>query len=733
MGDTGINRDSRFSVDTFFELCQPAARVPMHLVADGSVLTITVQGHARPEEPRGLSGFTRHGVPIEMVASTVLVVDTLSGEVTRPFGGTATSWGGRWSPDGRTLAAYLQAPGEPACIAFWQRSSGAVSAVREAQVCPFFGFEVPRWTPDSSAVVVKLRPSRTSESGSVARRSGPARVYVFDPDDEPDPDAALQHWADGWRCDLALVEVESGAVKQLARDWRTWVWEVSPDGKVVGLMRYVAQKAELQQAYHDLMVLPVRGGEPTRLAQNIPQRPGLGFSWSLDSKRIAYATLERGRPQGLFVVAADGSRPPIELTPKGVAAQFNCIQEPRWSKDGSTLFCLSTEGHWVIAPETCAAHRVSVQGPHEPLRWIQKPSSRQLWTTEKDAIFYLLRDSQSRDLELARVDAETGSSELLASLRMSQANDQYGMEAAGDGTLYFLLEAADQPAALWRWHDGQVSRLATMNPQLDGMALAHARLIEHTSLDGRRLGASLLLPPGWQEGQRVPLLVVVYGGRSPSNLLHCFDNGYAILHPQLLAGDGYAVLLPDMPMTARDPMKQLPGLVLPAVTRAIELGIADPERIAVLGHSYGGYCVLGLVAQTGRFKAAVTSAAFSDLAAAATSMLPEGLAAWLGWAETGQGRMGGPPWERPNAYVENSPLFYLDRVTTPLLLVCGKEDQVADAQSEAVFVGLRRLGRRVMLAEYEGARHIPGSWSAENYRHLAELVLAWLRKELADD
>jgi dipeptidyl aminopeptidase/acylaminoacyl peptidase len=166
------------------------------------------------------------------------------------------------------------------------------------------------------------------------------------------------------------------------------------------------------------------------------------------------------------------------------------------------------------------------------------------------------------------------------------------------------------------------------------------------------------------------------------------------------------------------------------VNQLVELGIADPERVGVMGNSYGGYCTLGLLVQTGRFRAAVANAGFYDLVSAYITMDPTGISRWLGWAESGQGRMGGSLWEKRNAYIENSPLYYLDRVTTPVLLTCGSEDMVPPAQAAGVFVGLRRLGKEAELREYEGEGHWTGMWSEPAYRDLAERVPAWLDEHL---
>ncbi len=171
-----------FTPEDFFRLRAPTFRVPMHLSPDGELLSLTVASRGRGKLERDQS-FTPEGVPGEMAGGRVLVVDTATGEVRYPFGPDATSWAGMWSPDGRLLAAYLQEDGPPH-PAVWDRESGEVRAYPDAHVRPFFGFEVPRWTPDSSALVLKLlASSKRVEQGRGAERDAPAavRVYAFDP------------------------------------------------------------------------------------------------------------------------------------------------------------------------------------------------------------------------------------------------------------------------------------------------------------------------------------------------------------------------------------------------------------------------------------------------------------------------------------------------------------------------------------------------------------------------
>jgi dipeptidyl aminopeptidase/acylaminoacyl peptidase len=168
---------------------------------------------------------------------------------------------------------------------------------------------------------------------------------------------------------------------------------------------------------------------------------------------------------------------------------------------------------------------------------------------------------------------------------------------------------------------------------------------------------------------------------------------------------------------------------MPGVDRAVDLGIADPERLGVMGHSYGGYSTLSLIVQTTRFKAAVDSAGPANLVSFYGVMHKSGGAGGIGWSETGQGGMIDTPWQVRDRYIENSPLFYLDRVETPLLIVQGTLDLITP-QSDEVFVALRRLGKEVVYAKYAGEDH----WEVRGAlptRRLLEQVIGWFDAHLS--
>jgi dipeptidyl aminopeptidase/acylaminoacyl peptidase len=277
-----------------------------------------------------------------------------------------------------------------------------------------------------------------------------------------------------------------------------------------------------------------------------------------------------------------------------------------------------------------------------------------------------------------------------------------------------------------------------LNPQLKEIEAAHSQNFEYKSLTGETLHAHLILPHGYVPGRRYPTIVWVYAGdihKGDDTPPRPGDSSLSFLNGMVLTGQGYAVLKPSMPISPAgipgDPMLHLNDGVDPAVDRAIAMGIVDPDRLALMGHSYGGYSVFGLLTETHRYGAAVALMGVSDLAtmygesaSLARYSDPE-VAASFGpfMAEWEQLRMGVPPWVDPERYIRNSPLFAADKITTPVLIFAGDLDNLP-IQSEAMFTALRRQGKRAEFVRYLGEGH----WleSPANLIDMWQRIFEWL-------
>lgn len=276
------------------------------------------------------------------------------------------------------------------------------------------------------------------------------------------------------------------------------------------------------------------------------------------------------------------------------------------------------------------------------------------------------------------------------------------------------------------------------NTFLREIAEGQLKKIEYRSLDGKELKGWVILPVDYQEGKRYPMVVSVYAGYVTGDVAPLFTamiNSSFSLNLQLLAARGYTVLLPSMPLKpegeASDPYMQLTNGVLPAVDKVIELGIADPKRVGVMGHSYGGYSTYGLITQTNRFQAAVALSGPSDLISMYGAFdarfrydeFPHEYVFRMWLAESGQFRMGNPPWKDVGRYLRNSPIFYVDRVGTPLMIIQGDMDFVAILQGEQFFTALYRQGKRASFVRYWGEGHVLES--PANVRDMWHRIFAW--------
>jgi dipeptidyl aminopeptidase/acylaminoacyl peptidase len=250
------------------------------------------------------------------------------------------------------------------------------------------------------------------------------------------------------------------------------------------------------------------------------------------------------------------------------------------------------------------------------------------------------------------------------------------------------------------------------------------------------LRGALLLPPDFEDGWRVPLILHIYPGLDLSSEIHRWDAvASGVLHLQLLASRGYAVLMPGLPSAAEAVIPDWTGFaggLLTGVNEAIRLGIADETRVGVMGHSGGGTAVNRLITETTRFGAAVSSAGAADVASFFGQLrVDAGGAGEAFGLHNMEGQCGGPPWARPQAYVAASPIYARDRVETPLLLIHGTEDDaVGVEQAGEMFVGLRLLGKSATLLRYHGEGHNPVEFGEANRRDVVARVLAWFDEHL---
>ncbi len=280
---------------------------------------------------------------------------------------------------------------------------------------------------------------------------------------------------------------------------------------------------------------------------------------------------------------------------------------------------------------------------------------------------------------------------------------------AGDaGRLLFTRESYTEFPDLWvagpRLRDPL--RLTDINPQTSEFAWGTAELVEWASADGTPLQGVLIKPGNYEPGKRYPVLVYYY--RIFSDRLHEFNEVVVNHRPcfPFYASNGYAVFLPDIRFDVGTPGYSATKCLVPGVQKIIDMGIADPEAIALHGHSWSGYQTAFVITQTNLFACAIAGAPVSNMTSAYSGIRWEsGLARQFQY-EQSQSRIGASLWEARDKYIENSPVFFADRIETPLLIQFGDQDgAVPWYQGIELYLAMRRLGKQCVFLQYRGEPH----------------------------
>ncbi len=222
-----------------------------------------------------------------------------------------------------------------------------------------------------------------------------------------------------------------------------------------------------------------------------------------------------------------------------------------------------------------------------------------------------------------------------------------------------------------------------------------------------RLQASLHLPANYEKGRTYPTVVYIYErltqGHNSFPRPNVPGTGFNIA---FYTSNGYAVLEPDIKYYVNDPGNSAVWAIVPAVKAAIATGVVDPERVALHGHSWGGYQTAFTVTQTDIFKAAVAGAPLTDMISMYGIIYKNSGGTNGAIFESSQGRFTGPPLEMWDAYTRNSPIRYAANVKTPLIILANDKDGAVDfTQGIEYYDTLRRLGKPVVLLEYPGENH----------------------------
>jgi dipeptidyl aminopeptidase/acylaminoacyl peptidase len=553
----------------------------------------------------------------------------------------------------------------------------------------------PRWSPDGSRVAF------------VSDRDESAQIWLIRPDGgearrAADPETSVQsYWwsPDGSKIAFTALEPEAEAL---------------PAGNTDDSLLF-DRNFRLSQIF----VLDVGSGAIEQLTQG--DYTVTGLSWSPAGDQIAFAAQPTPRVPDIYesdiyvVTLATGE---IRI----LVAQDGIDWQPKWSPDGATIAFSSEAGtaDWI------ANNYISlVSSDGGTLRNAGKAHdglvTRFEWSADSTTLFYSANQRVTR--QIFALSAETGQIRQVTS--GDRVHSSFSLSAA-TGTMALLVQ---DPTTPWEVYVSPVNtfepaRLTDTNPIVRERALGDVEVVRWPGKDGTEIEGLLMKPVGDPEGgpsgdpgaRPYPMLTYVHGG--PASLFSlAFHPSMAGPQPvqaapypvQVLAGMGYAIFFPN-PRGSNGYGEAFRMAVVgewghadyddiqSGIDELIEDGIADPDRLGIMGWSYGGYMTAWTITQTDRFRAASVGAGITNIVSFyGQTDIPRYLERYLGTT----------PWDGIEQYTQRSAIFHVGNVTTPTLIQHGEQDaRVPLAQARELYQALSRRSIPVQLAVYPGQGHL---------------------------
>lgn len=285
-----------------------------------------------------------------------------------------------------------------------------------------------------------------------------------------------------------------------------------------------------------------------------------------------------------------------------------------------------------------------------------------------------------------------------------------GVVKAKEGTHYAFTEATSSEYPDYWLTDTSFKnpvKATNANPQQSQYVWAKAEQVHWLSNDGHDLKGILYTPENLDRTKKYPMITYYYERNS--------EHLYSYLTPAPSAStvniayfvsNGYVVFVPDIDYQIGYPGPSAVSAIVSGVQAMLQKGYIDPKRLGIQGQSWGGYQTAYLVTQTNLFAAAGAGAPVGDMFSAYGGIRFEsGLVREFQY-EHSQSRIGGTIWQKPLQYLLNSPVFFADRVQTPLLIMSNDADgAVPHSQGIEFFTDLRRLNKPSWLLVYNGEAH----------------------------
>ena len=380
-----------------------------------------------------------------------------------------------------------------------------------------------------------------------------------------------------------------------------------------------------------------------------------------------------------------------------------------WTKDGNAVLLYDRYDIWRISPDGTGAKNITAgygRSHDVRLRYTRtEAESRERWIDPAKPLLLAGENLKTMESGFFRGSIDGAEPKQLVMAAKSFSTPV----KAKDADVYLMTEQTFNEFPDLLTTDAsfkELRRVSNANPQKAGLVWGTSELVPYKNADGVPLMAALYKPENFDAKKKYPMMVYIYE-RLTQNVNHFVNPAPGTsINISYYVSNGYLVLTPDIVYTTGYPGQSALKCVLPAIQAVVDRGVVDEKAIGIQGHSWGGYQIAYMVTQTNRFRAVEAGAPVADMISAYDGIRwGTGITRQFQYERT-QSRIGGSIWQYPTRFIENSPIFWADRVQTPVLILQNDgDDAVPWYQGIEFFLALRRLGKEVYLFNYNGQPH----------------------------
>lgn len=590
---------------------------------------------------------------------------------------------------------------------------------------------VSRWA-EKPPEAAKARTNGDSQNDSDTRNKTddsdePPTVEVWHPRDvDVMPRQKVNARNDRQRSMLAAWHVDSNRFVQLGVSFTERVEPLpyQPLAYAADWSDYAMERT-IGRPAADLYLVDLESGTRTRLQERIDDRflrvsPGGRYLlyvqadqyWTINTSTKAVVNITKSAATAFVNRESDATvkqKPPF-----GVAG---------WTKNDEAVILNDKFDLWQVAPDGAGATRLTSGAADQIRHRYVRLDPDEEWIDPDKPMHIALFGIWTKQSGYARLDA--GAKQVERLVFLDKNVDRLGRAKDADVYAYAVQAFDDPPDVMVGGPTLTDARsVASLNPFFGDYAWGRPELVEYKSDRGERLQGALFYPAGYQRGKKYPMVVYMYERLSDGLHRWSSPSPREPYNPAVFTSQGYLFFQPDIVFRPREPGVSVVECVGPAVRKIISMGAADPARIGIVGHSWGGFDTVYLATHTKLFAAGVAGAPITNLVSNYGNHHWSAGIAETDHIETGQQRMEVPIWEDLQAYVRNSAVFGVSTMTTPLLVAFGDNDGTVHwHQGVELYNIARRAKKDVVMLVYGGEDH--GLRRKPNQMDYQRRILQW--------